>query len=183
MKTNKFKSSICIGALWLFLNPFYCNAQSHSLGVNVAMLAFGSVNIDFSKALSQNITLHIPLSWNPITFGNNKKIKHLIIQPGIRWWKWHSYSGWFGGVNLTASQFNIGVKSFRYYGKGAGITLSAGYAKMISKRWNIEAEAGIFSGWANYNKYQIEVCGDYEGCRQGLIFCPSKISLSLVYIM
>ncbi len=106
-----------------------------------------------------------------------------MIQPGIRWWKWHSYSGYFGGVNLTAMQYNLGVKSYRYYGKGVGITLSTGYAKMISKKWNIEAEMGIYSGWVSYDKYKRELCGDYEGSCCKLKLIPAKLSLSLIYIM
>lgn len=183
MRVYKLTYRICIGAIGLLLTPYHCKAQSHSLGINMAMLAVGSMNIEFSKAISQKITFHIPFSWNPMTFNNNKKIKHLMIQPGIRWWKWHSYSGYFGGANITAVQFNGGIKTFRYFGKGRGVTLSAGYAKMISKRWNIEAEAGIFWGWVSYDKYNRELCGDYQGSRQNFIFYPGKISLSLIYIM
>lgn len=183
MKTDKLRYFICLGTLGLLLNSFCCRAQSHSLGVNVPMLAFGSINFELSKALSQKTTLHLPLSWNPMTFGNNKKIKHFMLQPGVRWWKWHTYSGYFGGINITAIQFNAGIKTYRYYGKGAGITLSAGYAKMISKEWNIEAEAGVYSGWVSYDKYQRRLCGDYEGSWRGFKFFPAKISLSLIYIM
>lgn len=183
MKRSKLIYCICAGTLGFLLNAMNSSAQSYSLGVNIAMAAVGTINIDLSKALSQKVTLHIPISWNPVTFNDNKKIKHIMIQPGIRWWKWHSYSGYFGGVNITAVNFNTGVRTYRYYGQGAGITISAGYAKMLSKRWNIEAEAGIYSGWVSYNKYQRELCGDYEGSWQGLKFYPAKISLSLIYIM
>lgn len=183
MKANKLIYSIIIGTFSLLLNSFSCKAQSHSLGVNMAMLAVGSINIELSKAFSQKVTFHLPFSWNPVTFNNNKKIKHLMIQPGVRWWKWHSYSGYFGGVNITAIQFNAGIKESRYSGKGAGLVLSTGYAKMISRRWNLEAEVGIYSGWFSYDKYQQELCGDYEGNQSGFKFYPAKISLSLIYIL
>ncbi|MFA6770780.1 MAG: DUF3575 domain-containing protein, partial [Bacteroidales bacterium] len=179
MKKNKLRYYRYVGAIVLLLYNINCKAQNHSLGVNIASLAVGSINIELSKAFSQNITFHIPFSWNPIEFNNNKKIKHIMIQPGIRWWKWHSYSGYFGGVNLTAMQYNLGVKSYRYYGKGVGITLSTGYAKMISKKWNIEAEMGIYSGWVSYDKYKRELCGDYEGSCCKLKLIPAKLSLSL----
>lgn len=183
MKKTKLTYSICIGIIGLFINPFITKAQSYSLGVNLATLAVGTINIEVSKAVSQKITLHMPIYWNAVTWSDNKKIKQLMIQPGIRWWKWHSYSGFFGGANLTAVQFNAGLKSFRYYGKGAGITLSMGYAKMLSKRWNIEAEAGLYSGWLRYDIYQRALCGDYEGSYRGLKLYPARISLSLIYIL
>lgn len=183
MKRAKQLYLISIAVVGLLLNPNNCNAQSHSLGVNMATLAVGSLNIELSKAISQKVTLHLPLSWNPVTFGNNKKIKHLMVQPGIRWWKWHSYSGYFGAANITALRFNTGIKSFRYYGTGAGITLSGGYAKMISKRWNLEAQMGLYWGWVNYDKYSREKCGDYQGSWRGLKFSPANLSFSLIYIL
>lgn len=183
MKLNKLKHIICIGIIILPLKPINCNAQNHSIGVNMALLAVGSINIELSKAFSKKVTAHVPISWNPITFSNNKKIKHIMLQPGIRWWQWHSYSGYFGGINITIAQFNTGIKALRYYGKGAGVTISAGYAKMLSKRWNLEAEAGFYSGWIKYNKYQRKHCGDYEGNWSGIKLFPAKISLSLIYVM
>lgn len=183
MKCYKIKYCIWIGALGLLLNTDNCSAQKHTLGVNIATLAIGSINIEWSKAFSQKVTFHLPISWNPVTFSNNIKLNHILVQPGIRWWKWHSYSGYFGAVSITAAQFNAGIKTFRYYGNGTGLTISTGYAKMISKRWNIEAEAGIYSGWISYDKYSRELCGDYEGSWSGIKFYPAKISLSLIYIM
>lgn len=183
MKLYKLRYIACISALWIVLYQRNCAAQNYSLGVNIASMAVGSINIELSKAVSQKVTIHLPLSWNPVTFSNNKKLKHIMIQPGIRWWKWHNYSGYFGGVSVTAVQFNAGINHLRYYGSTAGLTLSIGYAKMISKRWNIEAEVGIYSGWVSYNKYRRELCGDYEGTWRGIKLYPSKITLALIYII
>ena len=171
-----------IAAVILAFMVTICQAQKFGIRSNLAGLALGSINIEVSKAISDKITLHFPISWNPFTFGENEKIKHIAIQPGIRLWQWHSYSGLFYGVQTIRIVCNIGINEFRYYGSGVGGSLSVGYSKMLTRSLNIEVEMGLGGGWIAYDKYQRNLCGEFEGSWQGFMVGPTRFSLSIMYI-
>lgn len=171
-----------ITAVILAMIPTICQAQKFGIRSNLIGLASGSLNVEVSKAISDRITLHLPFSWNPFTFVENKKIKHTAIQPGIRLWQWHSYSGLFYGMQAIGIVYNIGIEEFRYYGSGVGGSLSIGYSKMLTKSLNIEAEAGLGGGWIVYDKYERPLCGEFEGSWRGYMAGPTRASISIMYI-
>lgn len=171
-----------IAAVILALMATICQAQKFGIRSNMIGLATGSLNVEVSTAISDKITLHFPISFNPFTFDENKKIKHTAIQPGIRLWQWHSYSGLFYGIQAIAIVFNIGIKEFRNYGSGVGGSLSVGYSKMLTKNLNIEAETGLGGGWIAYDKYQRQLCGEFEGSWRGYKIGPTRVSISIMYI-
>ncbi|MFA5849488.1 MAG: DUF3575 domain-containing protein [Bacteroidales bacterium] len=171
-----------IAAVIIAFMATICQAQKFGIRSNLIGLATGSLNIEVSKAISDKITLHFPISWNPFIFDNNKKINHTAIQPGIRLWQWHSYSGLFYGIQAIGIVCNIGIKEFRYYGSGVGGSLSFGYSRMLTKNLNIEAETGLGGGWIAYDKYQRQLCGEFEGSWRGYKICPTRVSISIMYI-
>ena len=57
----------------------YSPAQSYSVGSNIMALVTGSLNLELSASLNRRLSLHLPLSWNPLQFGDNKKIKHKMF--------------------------------------------------------------------------------------------------------
>ncbi len=173
---------IAVATVILVFMATICPAQKFGIRSNLAGIATGSLNVEVSMAVSDKITLHFPISWNPFTFKENKKIKHTATQPGIRLWQWHCYSGLFYGIQATGIVFNIGIDEFRYYGSGVGGSLSVGYSKMLTKSLNIEGELGLGGGWIAYDKYQRQLCGEFEGSWRGYKIVPTRISLSILYI-
>ncbi len=159
-----------------------CSAQP-AVGTNILSLASGTINISGSLLISRKLSVHLPVSYNGINYNQNKKIKHLFISPGIRWWGWHGYSGIFTGVGLISGIYNAGLKQYRYSGSLNGVTLSCGYAFMLSRRVNLEAEAGAGIGKVKYDKFFIESCGEYAGSGNHIILYPSIASISIIYII
>lgn len=157
-------------------------SQKYGISSNAIGLATGTLNIEGSVATSNKISFHLPVMWNPFSFNENKKIKHIALQPGMRFWTWHSYSGTFFGIYSTAISFNTGLNEHRYSGKAIGIGLSAGYAKMLSKNLNIEAELGYSYGYTEYETFVRVQCGDYVRSYKGPIHAPTKASISIMYI-
>jgi len=166
----------------ILLFPVMCSAQKYGIKTNIIGLATGSFNIEASVALSNKWTLHFPFSWNPLSIEENYKIKHLVLQPGARWWFWHSYTGYFIGIHVLSAIYNIGVNDFRYQGWAAGAAVSGGYSFMLSRRWNLETEIGIGACWCEYDIYERPICGEYESSVNKLIIGPSRISIAIVYI-
>jgi len=159
-----------------------CQAQRYGARCNIAGLVSGNLNLEASLAITDKLTLHLPLSWNPFAPAENYKFKHIFIQPGTRWWLWHSYTELFIGFHGITGIYNIALKRSRYEGWGAGAGISCGYAWLLTPKWNIEAELGAGCLYSEYDKYQRIKCGEYEGNFKGFIYGPSRISVSLMFI-
>ncbi len=161
----------------------YSQCQSYSAGTNLIGMVTGSLNFELSATLNRKLSLHLPLSWNPFRFSDNQKIKHAAIQPGLRFWSWHSYSGFFTGAQIGYIRYNYGLNNLRYDGKSYGISLSAGYSKMVSKRWNLDFEigAGIFR--IMHDCFENELCGEYLRTEDKLKLLPCRLSVNLVYLL
>jgi len=158
-------------------------AQNYSIGTSLTGSALGSINIEASGATSGSVSFHLPVMWAPFRFKENIKLKIFAIQPGARWWFWHVYSGFFAGTYATYARFNAGIYNYRHDGFAAGISLSTGYSKMLSRKWNIEIELGGGVFYTNYDLFLNEPCGEYLNSISEVRLVPSKINISLVYIL
>lgn len=164
------------------LTKTFCTAQKFGVGTDMISLTTGTFNIETSVIVTKKITLHLPFSWNPFTLKNNYKIKHIAIQPGIRWWFWHGYSEFYFGAHLLTSVFNLAVSHERREGWAGGASLTFGYAWMLSNRVNLEIEAGGGPIYTEYDKFERETCGDYLDTKKGIIFFPTRLSCSLFFL-
>lgn len=166
----------------LVLAPALCSAQKYGVRTNIVGMATGSLNLEASLALSNKWTLHLPVSYNPFVLRDNIKVRHLMVQPGARWWFWHSYAGLFIGAQAIGGKYNIAVTDYRYQGWAAGMGVSSGYAWMVTSKWNIEAEIGAGGWYSEYDKYQRPLCGEYEGSLKRILYGPTRASISLMFI-
>lgn len=166
----------------MFITRDYCQAQKFGVGTDVISLATGTFNVETSVIVSKKVTLHLPFSWNPFTLRDNYKIKHIAIQPGIRWWFWHGYSEFYLGAHLLTTMFNMAVSNERREGWAGGFSLTCGYAWMLNQRMNLEFEAGGGPIYTEYDKFERETCGDYLGTKKGFIFFPTSLSCSLIFL-
>ena len=68
-----------------------------------------------------------------------------------------------------------------YLGWGYGAGMTYGRSWLLSKRWNMEVEAGLGLLVAPYTKYRCEHCGDKV--KSGTYFLPTpKLAFNLVYL-
>lgn len=157
-------------------------AQSYSVKTNVLGLATSNLNVELSMALSRRVSIHLPVTYNPFVFSNNRKMQNLTFQPAVRYWFLESYARRFIGVSAIASTYHISGKKYRYEGKGYGIGLSYGYSMLLSPHWNLEFEGGIGAVRADYTKYTCKKCGKKLGEEQKWYVLPTKLSVSIVYL-
>jgi hypothetical protein len=156
--------------------------QERSLSINLAELASLTLNADYSRALAKNLTIHLPLAWNPFTLDERERSKKLSFNPGIRFWKWYNYSGLFFGSSLSCTLYNKTKGEFRYEGVATGVSLSAGYAMMLSRSWNIELQAGLTLLHTKYDKYHKGRCGDFHDASSTSLLRPHPLSVAIVHI-
>ena len=81
-------------ALLLFL-PVRTAAQDMAVKTNAVGWATVSPNIAFEYRVARKWTLDLSLSYNPFTFGDNKKWRHVAVQPEARYWLCAPFGGHF----------------------------------------------------------------------------------------
>lgn len=132
-------------------------------------------------------TLSIMMSYNPWEFGDNKKMKHFLIQPEYRKWFDEIFMGSFIGFQAHYGMFNFGgippAKNNRYQGNLVGVGVSYGYQWMIGPQWNLEA--GISLGYAqfSYKHYDRPRGAPLIEKTSYHYWGPTQIGISLVYFI
>lgn len=168
------------------------SAQSSVVKTNFLYWATTTPNISYEMRLSPKWTLDITAGYNPFTFSDNAKLRHVLVQPEARYWFCSIFAGHFVGANLLYSHYNVGnidlpfgifpeLKDYRFQGDIGAVGISYGYSWMLNRRWSIEAEIGIGVGITHYDKYQCEKCGSKVGTETRAVFMPTKLSVSLIY--
>ena len=171
------------------------SAQKLAVKTNLLYDATGTINLGAEVKLGKQTTLVLPVNYNPWTFEDNRKLKHLMVQPEFRWWICQPFSGHFFGVHGHGAIFNVGglkpfgielsenISEFRYEGWLAGAGISYGYNWVLHPRWSLEATIGVGYAYLEYEKYP------YKRCRLKVdesslhYFGPTKLGLTLVFMI
>lgn len=176
--------------------PGSLQATFPRLGVKTNLLydLTTTMNLGAELRLSGYLTLDLSVSYNPWTFSDNKKFKHILVQPELRYWIYEPFNGHFLGTHLLYTNFNAGnlnlpldifpgLKDFRYQGNGYGFGLSYGYQWILSPRWNLEATFGFGYMRFDYTRYECQTCGKKIDDGTKNYFGPTKAGISLIYII
>lgn len=168
-------------------------AQNLAVKTNALYWATTSVNAAVEKKVADRWTVDLSLGYNPFTFSENKKLRHIAVQPEARYWLCHAFAGHFVGAHLVYSHFNVGgidvpfglfpeLKDNRFQGDLGAVGIAYGYSWMLpSKRWSIEAEIGIGYGITRYSKYRCFKCGSKLADETKGMFMPTKLAISFIY--
>jgi outer membrane protein OmpA-like peptidoglycan-associated protein len=169
-------------------------AQTRSWNIKTNLLydATATFNLGVEVRTGERTSLDIPFSYNPFQFSDNRKWKHVLVQPELRRWLGDgAFDGHFLGVHAHYSYYNTGnlphgpfsqfMKDHRFQGWLAGVGVSWGY------RWNfrnsplaMEATVGLGYAYLDYNVYECARCGELIGPDTRHYFGPTKVGLSLV---
>lgn len=194
--------------IFLFIIFGHINAQTYensteepiltspktSLKTNLLYDATSSFNLGVEFKLSPKYTLDISANYNPWTFSEGKKLKHVWVQPELRYWTCEPFYGHFFGLHAIYTHYNIAkinipfglfdnLEKYRYQGDGYGAGISYGYQWMLSSRWNLEASLGVGYILFDRKKYLCDNCGKFIDKRKEHYFGPTKLGISLIYII
>lgn len=175
------------------------NTNGQKVGVKTNLISDGflSPNLGIEIGLAPKWTLDITGEINDWTI--NKHIwKHWFVQPEARLWFCDRFAGHFLGFHAIGGQYNFGnihngihflgsdfseLTNYRFQGWAAGAGVGYGYAWILSKHWNLEAEIGIGWLYTRYDKYNCSNCGKkLESDRPHNYFGPTKVALAFEYI-
>lgn len=75
------------------------------------------------------------------------------------------------------------LKDTRYQGWFTGAGIAYGYAWVLGRHWNLEAEIGIGYSYTRYDRYPCARCGTrIETDRPHHYVGPTKAAVNLVYV-
>lgn len=165
-----------------------------SIKTNLLDDATTSFNLGVEFRLADQWTLHLPVSYNPWTFSNNKQWRHLSVAPEGRFWLREAFNGHFFGAHGLYSFFNAGnidmplgifpdLEDYRYEGNLYGTGFSYGYQWILGNRWGLEATVGMGYFYADYKQYDCANCGQEMGRGYKHYFGPTKLGLSLIFFI
>ena len=181
----------------LVLTSLQVSAQSVSVKTNLVYGVSTTINIGTEFGLSSKWTLDVSANYNGWTFSENKKWKHWLIQPEVRYWLCERFNGHFVGAHLLGGIYNIGnldtdfmllgtdfgqLKNYRYEGWMAGVGVGYGYQCLLSRHWSLEAEIGVGYVYSRADKFECATCGEkLEDNEPHHYVGPTKVALSLIY--
>ncbi len=164
-------------------------AQNFTIKSNLLYDITTTINIGTEFSIAPKWTIDISGNYNPWQFEDNKKLKHWLVQPELRYWMCEKFYGHFIGLHLHYAKYNVGgiellgLKDYRYEGDLYGGGFSYGYHFLLGKRWGMELSIGIGYARLEYDKYECAKCGDYIDSYKTNYFGPTKASISLIYFI
>ncbi|MEG2151590.1 MAG: DUF3575 domain-containing protein [Bacteroidaceae bacterium] len=142
-----------------------------------------SMNLGMEVGIGKKATIDISGNYNPFNLGDHRQLKHWLIQPEFRWWLCERFNGSFFGVHAHYASYNVASKKYRYQGSLYGAGLSYGYQWILNKSWSIETEVGLGYARLKYDKYPCHNCGSKLEDRARNYFGPTKLAISLIYLI
>lgn len=173
------------------------HAQDVGIKTNLVSDGFASPNLGVEVGLAPKWTLNLV---GQVNFWdvNRHKWKHWLFQPEARYWLCDRFAGSFFGVHAIGGQYNFGnirnsinflgsnfseLTDYRFQGWGVGAGIAYGYAWILGKHWNLEAEIGIGWIYTKYDKFKCNNCGKkIESGKTHNYFGPTKAAINLEYI-
>ncbi len=183
----------CILILLFCILPVAAISQNVSVKTNVIYDATASINAGVEFSVGRKMTVDLSGNYNAWNFSGNKKWRHILVQPELRYWLCEKMNGHFFGVHAHWMKFNIGNVKMpfglwketahnRFQGDLWGGGLTYGYAFLITEHINVEALVGVGYGRVIFDKYPGGNCGTVILSDKKDYFGPTKLALNLVYV-
>ena len=165
-----------------------------ALKTNALYLATTTLNLGVEFGLGRKWTLDIPFNYNPWEFSDDTRLRHWGVQPEVRYWFCERFDGWFMGLHGHYAKFNVGglpdwgifsenMQQNRYQGHLYGAGISVGYSWILKNRWSMEATVGVGYARITADKYPCSTCGTAVDKGGKNYFGPTKVGLSLIYVI
>lgn len=177
----------------------FCGYSSAQVGIKTNLVpdALLSPNLGVEIGLAPHWSLDLTGEVNFWSV-NRHLWKHWLAQPEARYWFCDRFAGHFLGFHALGGQYNFGnihngitflgsrfknLSEYRYQGWAAGAGVAYGYAWVLAKHWNLEAEIGIGWLYTRYDKFSCQNCGKkLESDRPHNYVGPTKVAVNLEYI-
>ena len=197
MNGLKKLSCLLLLTLGLFLTQGM-SAQNVAVKTNLVYDVAANVNAGIEFGLAPKWTVDVSGNFNAWDMSHNRKWKHWLVQPELRYWFCDRVAGHFLGMHLHGGQYNVGglknsmsflgtdfskLSDNRYQGWFTGVGLAYGYTWMLGEHWNLEAEIGLGYSYTKYDRFECVGCGKkIEEDKSHHYVGPTKAAINLVYV-
>ena len=181
------------------LTSYSVSAQNDvAIKTNVLYDLTATINAGVEIGLAPRWTLDISGNFNAWDMKEDKKWKHYLVQPEVRYWFCDRFMGHFLGIHAHGGQVNFGgikngidflgsnfsnLSDRRYQGWFAGAGVAYGYAFVLGRHWNLELELGVGYAYTKYDVFECSGCGrKVESGLSHHYVGPTKLALNLVYL-
>ena len=201
-KGPRAKYVLTILTFTCFLHTSNVFGQTIAIKSNLLYDITSTFNLGGEIRCDDTHTFNLSINYNPWSFGDNRKMKHFLIQPEYRKWFSGVYMGHFIGLQAHYAQYNFSgmlpwgfgngkmfgienkqILNNRYQGNLVGFGISYGYQWILSPQWNIEAGMSLGYAHLSYKQY-----GQAEGAAlirksHSNYWGPTQAGISLVYFI
>ncbi|HJD76878.1 MAG TPA: DUF3575 domain-containing protein [Bacteroides reticulotermitis] len=150
----------------------------------------GSLNLGVEVRTGSKYTLDLSVTYNPWTYSEMKKFNVIAVQPEFRYWTCEPFHKHFFGLHATYANFNVvGIGPSTYMkdhllkGDLYGAGISYGYHWYLSPRWSMEGTLGVGYLHLKYDESECKGCLRSIGNRNKNYFGPTKVGVSLIYML
>jgi len=173
-------------------------AQDVALKTNLLSDVVLSPNVGLEIGMAPKWTMDISGQFNGWTLSHDRRWKHWVVQPEARYWFCDRFAGHFVGVHAHGGQYNIGgidgkinflgtdarkLKDTRYQGWFVGAGVAYGYAWILGRHWNLEAEIGFGYSYTRYDRFRCAGCGKkIDSDRSHNYVGVTKAAVNVVYL-
>lgn len=172
------------------VHRLYGNTPNIAIKSNLLYDVTLGPNLGIELKLGKRYTLDLPVNYNPFTFADNRKWKHIFVQPEVRYWLCESFTGHFFGIHGHYADYNIGnigplstTQKYRYRGWLAGGGISWGHQRVLSARWSLETTIGLGYAYLDYSQNEYQRCGLKLKDDHTHYIGITKLGISLIYIL
>lgn len=195
MKGKVYSFFFVLCAFFLFHSNTF--GQKAAVKTNLLYDVTTTANLGVEIGLAPRWTIDLSGNYNGWTLPGGQKLKHWLVQPEARYWFCDRFAGHFIAVHVLGGQYNMGLlknnirflgtdfsllSERRYQGWFVGAGVAYGYAWILGRHWNLEAELGIGYVYTRFDSYPCATCGTkLEENRPHHYFGPTKAAVSVVY--
>ena len=157
-----------------------------------------TISAGIEVGLAPRWSIDVSGNFNAWTMKNDRRWKHYLVQPEVRYWLCDRFMGHFLALHLHGGQYNFGgiknsinflgtnlsnLTTHRYQGWLAGAGVDYGYAFVLGRHWNLELEAGIGYAYTVFDEFECAGCGRKVNTDLNHhYFGPTKLAVNFVYL-
>lgn len=157
-----------------------------------------TISAGIEVGLAPQWSIDVSGNFNAWTMKNDRRWKHYLVQPEVRYWLCDRFMGHFLALHLHGGQYNFGgiknsinflgtnlsnLTTHRYQGWFAGAGIGYGYAFVLGRHWNLELEAGIGYAYTVFDEFECAGCGRKVNTDLNHhYFGPTKLAVNFVYL-
>ncbi len=159
------------------------HAQRVALKTNAIDWLMLSPNLSLETRLSAHMTLDVGFSANPFPVSiAGYRWNNLRFQPELRYYFARPMSRHFVGLAALGASYRLNMKTRFLHGIMAGVGATYGYAFVLNKNWNMEAEIGVGIAYARAKNFRDTEKAPTEPNYGRVLPVPMRFALSFSYI-